>query len=504
MRILIVEDEVKIRTGMSKLISEHTEHTVVGEARNGKEGLELIRSLRPELVISDIRMPVMGGLEMLEEVKRLGIRCHFIVLSGYSEFEYAQKALRYGVDDYLLKPLAPEDVTSLLDRIQDRISEETQLSAQSTEGLLRELILGIRTGTQRDYETLRKEAALSETEPCFLAAGCLRDVGTAYFDAIEERLARMKELYPEYTFLCTTLENTREVFCLIQGQTTEEELCMLLQRRLYRGMSAEDMPVWTMQKLESPQKLGEAGATLRDRYIYGMVFGYHSLITEEMIESFKEKPYQYPAQLEGRIRASLCQGAEQNLQKDAEAFMDCVRRMGCNPRDCRKAYEKLLACIENVCGEVNPEAARQIQNRDLAKAVSEAVTIGALERCLQKAVEIVLASKDRREDIRNYTIRRAINFIREHYMENISLELLADHLEITPEYLSTLFNKEMGLNFTTFLKQFRISHAKRLLKGSDKKIYEIANEVGYNDPKYFNRVFKEEVGLSPGDYRQTK
>lgn len=504
MRILIVEDEVKIRTGMSKLISEHTEHTVVGEARNGKEGLELIRGLRPELVISDIRMPVMGGLEMLEEVKRLGIRCHFIVLSGYSEFEYAQKALRYGVDDYLLKPLAPEDVTSLLDKIQAKIDEETQITEQSTEGLLRELILGIRTGTQRDYGVLRKEASLSETEPLFLVAGFLADVDTSYFEALEERLERIRELYPEYIFLFTVLENTREVFCLIQGELTEEELCALLQRRLYRGLSSEDMPVWTLQGLENLQRLGKAGEELRGRYLYGMVFGYHVVITEKMVQSFEEKPYQYPTQLEGRVRVSVCQGSEQSLKKDAETFMDYVRHMGCNPRYYRKAYTKLLACIENVCGEVNPESARQIQGRDLIKTVSDAVTIGALEKSLLKAIEIVLSTRDRREDIRNYTIRRAINFIREHYMENISLELLADHLEITPEYLSTLFNKEMGLNFTTFLKQFRISHAKRLLKGSDKKIYEIANEVGYNDPKYFNRVFKEEVGVSPGDYRQVK
>ena len=111
-------------------------------------------------------------------------------------------------------------------------------------------------------------------------------------------------------------------------------------------------------------------------------------------------------------------------------------------------------------------------------------------------------SKNKKEDIRNYTIKKAITFIREHYMENISLDLLAEHLEITPEYLSTLFNKEVGINFSIFLKRFRISQAKRLLKGTDKKIYEIASEVGYNDPKYFNRVFKEEIGISPGDYRQ--
>ena len=124
MRILIVEDEIKIRMGISRLITSHTQHTVVGEAKNGKEGLEMINRYHPQLVISDIRMPVMDGLEMLQGSVKQGNHCHFVILSGYSEFEYAQKALRYGVDDYLLKPLAPEDVTELLDKIQQKVDEE--------------------------------------------------------------------------------------------------------------------------------------------------------------------------------------------------------------------------------------------------------------------------------------------------------------------------------------------------------------------------------------------
>ena len=90
MRILIVEDEMKIRNGMAKLITSHTDHTIVGEAKNGKEGLEMVLRFHPELVITDIRMPQMDGLEMIEELKSLGIGCHIIVLSGYSDFEYAQ------------------------------------------------------------------------------------------------------------------------------------------------------------------------------------------------------------------------------------------------------------------------------------------------------------------------------------------------------------------------------------------------------------------------------
>ena len=127
-----------------------------------------------------------------------------------------------------------------------------------------------------------------------------------------------------------------------------------------------------------------------------------------------------------------------------------------------------------------------------------------LESAYRDVIQAIEGARTKREDISNYVIKRALNYIREHYQEGLTQEEVASVLEITPEYLSTLFNREMGINFSAFLKQFRLSHAKRMLKGTDQKVYEIANAVGYSDPKYFQRVFKEEIGVSPGEYRQMK
>ena len=110
MRILVVEDEVKIRKGIASLINRHTEHTVIGEAKNGVEGYEMALRHLPEVVITDIRMPEMDGLQMMQKLQEKGGPWHFVILSGYSEFEYAKQALRCGAEDYLLKPLAPEDL----------------------------------------------------------------------------------------------------------------------------------------------------------------------------------------------------------------------------------------------------------------------------------------------------------------------------------------------------------------------------------------------------------
>ena len=152
--------------------------------------------------------------------------------------------------------------------------------------------------------------------------------------------------------------------------------------------------------------------------------------------------------------------------------------------------------------EIDGDAYSQLQSEDLITKCMEALTLREIEQTYRDGLAVLCNPQRNREDISNYTIKRAINYIREHYQEGISLEEVSGKLGITPEYLSTLFNREMGENFSAFLRKFRISHAKRLLKGTDMKVYEVAEAVGYTDSKYFARVFKDEIGISPVDYRQ--
>ena len=462
----------------------------------------MISRYHPQLVISDIRMPVMDGLEMLQESVRLGNHCHFVILSGYSEFEYAQTALRYGVDDYLLKPLAPEDVTELLNKIQKKIEKEEVKNAQTTEGLLRELLTGGRNDVADICCELQENHVFAENKPIFIAAGYTGNTSLKYSQVLSSQWEKMKEQYPAMRIFYVLVEKSQEMFLLLQGDITEEEFEKKLNRRVYQNLTEEDQPVWTFAVLDKPEEMQNVVEKLRKYYLYGIRLGYRTIITEKKTENISEEEFQYPIHLENRIQTALCGTKAELIRKEADFFIDYTKEMKCSPRYIRKTYKKMLAFLEHICHEVNPEAYKLLQSQDLEKAASEMVTAGELESCFRKAVDIIIESKDKKEGIRNYAIRRAINFIREHYSENISLDMLAERLEITPEYLSALFNKEVGINFSTFLKQFRISQAKRLLKGTDEKIYAIAQQVGYNDPKYFNRVFKEEMGMSPGDYRQ--
>ena len=123
MRILIVEDEVMIREGLARLIKSHTGHTVIGEASNGQEGLSLALRFKPDLVITDIRMPVMDGLAMIEKAQADGAQCSYVIISAYRDFEYARTAIRCGVREYILKPLNRFEVAACLERLLDMKAE---------------------------------------------------------------------------------------------------------------------------------------------------------------------------------------------------------------------------------------------------------------------------------------------------------------------------------------------------------------------------------------------
>jgi two-component system response regulator YesN len=125
MRIVIVEDEIAIREGLEKMIRGNTHHTIIGTCKNGIEGIELIREKKPDLVITDIRMSGMGGLEMLTLLKEQGEEVLSIIISGYSEFEYARQAMRLGVGEYLLKPVSIDALGNALDKIEKRIEEKS-------------------------------------------------------------------------------------------------------------------------------------------------------------------------------------------------------------------------------------------------------------------------------------------------------------------------------------------------------------------------------------------
>ncbi|MFA9463966.1 MAG: response regulator [Velocimicrobium sp.] len=502
MRILIVEDEIKIRVGMGKLISAETDNEVVGEAKNGLEGLDMIRRFKPDLVITDIKMPEMDGLEMLTQVKIDNMQVHAIILTGYSEFEYARRALTLGVKDYLLKPIGVHELTKMLTDMSERIKEENQ-NKGTPEGFLRDIYLNGTIRARDSFEKLRTLCEKAGYQYFSLYMGYVAEGVPSYGLIFSEYMEQLLEKYEEKQCIISYVGKFQEIICLVMEQERACDLEERFSKKILKQHYNYNYPVaWSMTCFEHFENMEEAIIKIQKLQSFSIIIEEGKLVTEEEIHGLQIEEYHFPKEMEGKFKSSICNGNDSMVWSNTNEFMNYMRTHCFMPDQVKQAYIKLYSFISNLLQEIDIKSYEQLSNLFVLKKMSEARTRTELEKRLTEAITLILRTQQKKEDISNYTIKRAINYIREHYREGITLEEVARKLEITPEYLSTLFNREMNINYSTFLKQFRISHAKRLLKGTDMKVYVIANEIGYSDPKYFIRVFKEVEGVSPKEYRQ--
>lgn len=505
MRILIVEDEVMIREGLSKLIKTHTGHTVIGEACNGQEGLSMTVRYRPELVITDIRMPVMDGLQMIGKIHELDLPVRAVILSGYSEFEYAKKAIRFGVEDYLLKPLAAEDIVEVLDRIQSKLKEEEQKNAGTPGQYIRELVYGSCL-PEEESRRMKMLCGFGNARYYQLYLGYLGDASVHYEEEIHKKWNQLKDVVPQSVLHVAVDKARRQLICLAGLPDPEEApylLGQMVERRIVRPYKQrDDRAVWAMAPAGSWEEIACAAKKAAALIKESISITDGDLITARRLEEGSWKAFQFPSDIGSDIKNAICRGVLEDIRAAGERFIRYMEDGPYREPELRQAYLKSIYLLLDTTREIDADTWSLLQDEDLITKCTEAVTLREMEQSYRDGLALLCNPRRNREDISNYTIKRAINYIREHYQEGISLEEVAGSLGITPEYLSTLFNREMGENFSTFLKKFRLSHAKRLLKGTDMKIYEVAEAVGYADSKYFTRVFKDEIGITPADYRQ--
>lgn len=493
MRILIVEDEIKIRNGMTRLISGYAEHEVVGKAKNGREGLEMICRLKPDLVFTDIRMPEMDGLTMLHDMKERGLKCHCVILTGYAEFDYAKKAFAYEADDYLLKPIDAGEVEKILARISDKVRNEAMQFSGTPEGYFKALIDGLLDPSE---ETIRKAEVVlgfGQSEITCLLGGYFADPEG------EEKRGRFEELARAVKGISCRTNDGRIHYTLFHTEKPEVSLQKI--NTLLRLEQDETDWVYVLKRINHIADIPQCAESIQEGFSFSLAIGNRKVIFLDEVKPEGWKEYSYTLETETRIHQLLCDGEQGELAAYEEELYRSIWGKGYAPSSVRHFFVRAANDILHLANTAFPEKSRQLIQLDAVTKTMTAVTLRELLSILDLQFRVLLKREEIRQDIGNYTVLRAISYVREHYADRISQEEVAERLQISPEYLSTLFNREMQVNFATFVNQFRISHAKRLLKSSDRKIYEIAEQVGFSDPKYFNRVFKELEGISPKEFR---
>lgn len=505
MKVVIVEDEIRIREGIEKLLLKaKDEFELVGEAENGEAGLHLLRELRPDIVITDIRMPLMDGLEMLTQMMNEGLNTKAIVLSAYSEFEYARKAMKLGVTEYLLKPITYHDFLQALENVKYQVEKERQdkpAQIGTIEQIFQFLIDGSLEINDELFSYLSNNYQIEKEQSFAIVCTYL---GSNYQEVWEKAKSELAHGLSRYEKLS---------YCIIEAPHRNSLLTVL-----YHYNSSRDLERWLQYQILNKQfekcAIGwiEANGIMELEHSVQLLYPYMDwnisldreiLISYPKITQIQTASCVYPIELETRVKTAICgydwDKVSQIVEDFQKSFLDGQIYI---PKEIKECYVRFLWVMISIAKEVGCIEAQKLDSQKLLEMIMNAQTKEELWSASNFLVSLMVPEQ-RKDETVHLTIKKVVSIIHEFYQTGITLEEISIRLNMTPEYIGTLFHKEMGVTFSTYMKNFRINKAKELLCGTQYKLYEISERVGYNDPKYFSKVFKEITGQLPTDYRKT-
>lgn len=514
-KVFLVDDEIVIREGIRNNFPwEAAGFVLCGEAPDGEMALPMMQELKPDILITDIRMPFMDGLALSRQVARTMPWVHTVILSGYDDFSYAREAISLGVKEYLLKPVSAQQLEDILRRIAENIRRE-RLARADLEALRRQLASSVvfaRTQllTQlmegSDADTLLREAEhmrLRLDAPQYLVM-LLGDVPDSQVLPMRGILQRLEDRADGAAYHATA-QGYPALVVLGEGRLDIEERAYGLAQSLEHeaaqdGLGAPSVaigaPVAAIDRL--PQALASALSVRRSmqgqpRRIVGSAdLSLPSGLVEGEMTSLHEK-LRYasvedaPAVVEDAF-ASLGDTAEQSLLVMHYLLVDIlvaatriIKEGGGNPAQVLPA--RLL---------------RQGELLELARQPEEAAAAS------MEMISSALAFRDRNAFSRyGEILRKACAYIEENYHRpEITLHDVASHVAMSNNHFCTVFSQEMGKTFIEYLTELRMGKAKDLLRTSDVRSSDLAVAVGYNDPHYFGYLFKKYVGMSPRNFRK--
>lgn len=527
-KVLLVDDEAEIREGMAHRIPwEELGFTICGTAENGLEALDIIEKEYPEIIITDIQMPFMDGLELIEQARLLLPLSKFIVFSGYDVFEYAQKAVSLHVAEYLLKPFSAQDLIEVLEKVKASMDEEKQ--------------------AQRDIEKLQQqfEESLPLLRQSFLLS-CLNGGMTP--ESIVQQSSRLdldkNQGYSVLLFDGGSLQDAphfqgkEELYLVAVKQFILENLSPVVQSETFifgEVIISILLLESTIDMNELLKRINEicreasrlnggtvvAGVSQRVATLFQLAFAYeqaqdalaysYRLDRQEWFTTYIQDVVQQSVALfilteqEQRRFANLLklgsrEGLETFVMDTFEKISDAHLSLP-QYRVYLLEHVTLLLRIMNSY-EMTPMS---IFQEDVMGKIEQLDKVSLEEMrdwFLQKSEQLRQGIQMTTADSGKALIQKAKLLVKENYQNpDLTIEEISQKLYLSAAYFSSVFKKETGQSFVSYLTKERLSQAVILLETTADKSYMIAAKVGYSEPNYFSYVFKKHYGLSPSKYR---
>ncbi|RRJ66497.1 response regulator [Paenibacillus oralis] len=533
LKALLVDDEIHILSNLSKILPwGDMGFEIVGLARNGKDALEAAALHRPDLILSDIRMPVMDGITLLQKVRELNFPCEILLLTGYQEFEYAKTAIRYGVKDYICKPIHYAELEETVGRIAGEIREKRKALGmeerlhQAKDLAAENFLLHALLGQETENGALWDEEQGPAEERCYVLL-LLDFEGYSHHSlpwSAPQRKAwnlrtkhAIKEIFGGVFPAGATVLQIREgEWCLVVPVSTDSRPITkwTLQpgfERLRQRLREDDEAGLAVRfclepRPQTAQELAAAYYRLQQTLILKAPEEWFLEAGEGRTEDFREiwpadagdsrMHWRWIEQLSGGLRNG-------NLEALEQVVAELKRYIGHMDEHRAYAAVKLLHYLlihllremrelQMLPGEQEEALWQRLQRSlSLKDLLSLIVSLIAQSRsCLssKKTSELLMMTAE--------------NYIQRHLGDDFGIEELADHLGISTSYFCLLFKSHFGETFVEYLTKQRIELAKCLLRESGRSIAQIGSEIGYQERRYFTKVFQKYTGMTPSDYRQ--
>ncbi|WP_234123475.1 response regulator transcription factor [Clostridium hydrogenum] len=510
MKIAIIEDEYVIRKGISRTLEKiNSKYEIVGQAEDGLEGLNLIKEKSPDLIITDIKMPKMDGLELLNELRNSGIQVKAIVLSAYSEFEYAQKAISLGVSEYILKPISILDLSSALERIENQINEEKKVKAEHPKELyeLNSILLRSIKGNLNISDSLsaflKEQYNLAIEEEMGVFEIYLGELFQSKINDLKAQLKLINKRQFDYNILEFSQDNI--VILVIYNMESKDKVKVYFEKSvifIIRSIISKEF-VYGLAFCNGLLKLSESVEGLKSKLGFNLVMKEGTLINYEVVNNMDTKQFLYPINIENKIKVAIVKRDVAKVKEVFQSFESYCKSEIYEPKDIKEACVNFCWTVINTAKELNSLPYQNLDVQTILKKVMTAITWKEVEQALYILFNAISESNVKEDNKTvSLVVKRAESLIHEYYNQGINLDEIAAKLNITADYLGKQFKKETGESFNAYTKNYRINKVKTLLLGTELKVYQIAELTGYSDSKYMSKVFKETTGYLPNDYRK--
>ncbi|MDR7001249.1 response regulator [Neobacillus niacini] len=525
LKILLVDDEALERKAIGKMIQKGMEGVeVIGEAPNGRRAVELAVELKPDIIFMDIKMPGMDGVQAVKEIKKLGPVIKFIMVSAFNTFEYAKEVMQQGVKEYILKPSRKQDILEALGRVAAEIQEERKQKEEQQS--LRENLNRAVSIAQKEWVSSRIINQVQDIT--FEEWGQLLgvEITTGYIMLFSLHSKGQKEFtitekQKWYTWLKEALHLVVKKQEFMIGPLIESQVPVLfLWKKTNEKLLFKSLSQYVIESILSLYQKESFHAELRIgvghpyNHAYELNKSYHEAVmalnhlmktpNQKYLIGVKQTDTQEKStfaseilEMEKKLLEAVRQGDVNKVLFLFDSFITKHQSsLKIEASVVKKSFDELFILISRMLHDLGVN----VERTPVVNQLEEVAVM--LETGKAHLISIVQSVQQWRTNHAKGMLQKAKDYIESNYAESITLESVAEYVELSPFYFSKLFKDRFGMTFIDYLTDIRIKEAKTLMEDPTKSLKEICYSIGYKDPNYFSRVFKKLAGSSPSEFRK--